>query len=70
MRVRGTRGAPHGPLTLPLSPFGCEGIRIRVRGVGLAVALALLSLAPAAEAAVLDRIAAVVNNDVITLSEV
>ncbi len=40
------------------------------RRAGLALWLCLLALAPAAEAAVLDRIAAVVNNDVITLSEV
>ncbi len=40
------------------------------RRAGLALWLCLLALAPPAEAAVLDRIAAVVNSDVITLSEV
>jgi len=39
-------------------------------GLVLLVGLCLLPPGPAAEAAVLDRIAAVVNNDVITLSEV
>ena len=42
----------------------------RCARLGLAIPLYLLSLTPTAQAAVLDRIAAIVNNDVITLSEV
>ena len=49
---------------------GAERRRALGAAIGFALGLRLLLPAPAAEAAVLDRIAAVVNNDVITLSEV
>ena len=56
-------------MVVSMSPWtGCPS-RGRL-GLALAVCLGLPVLGPAAEAAVLDRIAAVVNNDVITLSEV
>jgi peptidyl-prolyl cis-trans isomerase SurA len=54
----------------PLRPCGGTGHRLLAAGLGLALGACLLGAGARAEAAVLDRIAAVVNNDVITLSEV
>ena len=68
------RSPPRGARILP-SPLRGEGtgegaIRRLSLPAALGLALCFLLLAPAADAAVLDRIAAIVNNEVITLSEV
>ncbi len=65
--------SPPGGARIHPSPLRGEGAgegAIRRLSLPPALALCLLLLAPAAEAAVLDRIAAIVNNEVITLSEV
>jgi len=43
---------------------------VRIQGLVGAIALVLLAIAPSARAEVVDRVAAVVNNDIIALSEV
>ncbi|HLL53227.1 MAG TPA: peptidylprolyl isomerase [Myxococcaceae bacterium] len=43
---------------------------MRIQGLVGAIALVLLAIAPSARAEVVDRVAAVVNNDIIALSEV
>ncbi len=69
--IRSLSGWPHRPCApAPLRP--CRARRHRSLGARLALLLCLLASGPAAEAGsfVIDRIAAVVNNEPITLSEV